>query len=161
LQEVLLGIGAKDLESLFWFTLSWNSWLNLNLNQPAALGQLTLSQACLDRVMEIDPEYFHGLPYMLMGVIYSARPKMLGGDVKKSEGYFKKAFDLSQRKFFIVHYYYARHYAVRIQDKELFLKILKEIEQGDSKALKGACLINQSMKLKANELRQLAEDLFL
>jgi len=161
LQEVLLTMGSKELESLFWFTLSWNGWLNLNLHQPAALGQLTLSQTCLERVMEINPEYFHGLPYTLMGVIYSARPKMLGGDIKKSESYFKQAFALSRREFFLVHYYYARHYAVRTQDKELFLKIIREIEQGDPQALKGACLINQSIKLRTNELRQTADDLFL
>ena len=161
LQEVLSGMGSRDLASLFWFTLSWNGWLNLNLHQPAALGQLTLAQTCLERIIEIDPAYFHGPPCVLMGVIYSARPKMLGGDVKKSKGYFDKAFELSHRKFFLVHYYYARHYAVRTQDKGLFLKIIKEIEQGDPQALKGACLINQSIKLKTHELRQMADDLFL
>ena len=161
LREVLSSMGSKDLAPLFWFTLSWNGWLNLNLHQPAALGQLTLAQACLERVIEIDPAYFHGLPCISMGVIYSARPKLLGGNVKKAESYFIKAFELSHRKFFLVHYYFARHYAVRIQDRGLFLKIIKEIEQGDPQALKEACLINQSIKLKAKELRQMTDDLFL
>jgi hypothetical protein len=154
-------IGVKELGSFFWFTLSWNGWLNLNLHQPSALGELTLAQDCLERIMDIDPGYFHGLPCVLMGVIYSARSKMLGGDVKKAERFFQKAFELTRRKFFLVHYYYARYYAVRIQDRNLFLKLTNEIEQGDSAEIKGACLINQVIKQRSKELRQTADDLFL
>lgn len=161
LRQTLLQIGPKKLDALFWFTLSWNGWINLNLDRPAALGQLTLAQACLERIMDLDPEYFYGLPYVLMGVIYSARPKMLGGDINKAEMYFKKAFELTGYKFYLVHYYYARHYAVRIQDRKLFIKLLDDIEQGDPRTLQEVCLINQVIKNRSKELRKQADDLFL
>lgn len=161
LGPALQKMGPADLESLFWFTLSWNGWLNLNLHRPAALGQLTLAQACLERIMDLDPQYFHGLPYVLMGVIYSARPAMLGGDIERAESYFKKAFELSRRQFFLVHYYYARHYAVRIQDREMYIKIIEEIEHGDPRVLEKACLINQVIQDRSEGLYQAADDLFL
>lgn len=161
LKEVLPEMGPAELEALFWFTLSWNGWINLNLDRPAALGQLSLAQACLERIMAIDPGYFHGLPCVLMGVLYSARPQMLGGDIDRAEFYFKKALELSRHEFFLVQYYCARHYAVRIQDREMFNRLLEEIEQGDPRALKGACLINQVIQARGKELRRLADDLFL
>jgi len=161
LRKALLEMGPEELEALFWFTLSWNSWLNLNLDRPAALGQLASAQACLERIMEINPHYFYGLPYVLMAVIYSARPDMLGGDVKKAESYFNKAFESSHNKFFLVHYYYARYYTVRIQDREAFTAVMKKIDKGDPEELKGVCLINQVMKVRSQELRRSADDLFL
>jgi tetratricopeptide (TPR) repeat protein len=138
--------------------MSWNAWIMLNLDKPAALAQLTRSQACLERVMEIDANYFYGLPYILMGASLAAMP--LVGDINQAKDYFETALKLSNRKFFLTQYYYARFYAVRVQDKELFLKLIQEIIDGDPQELKDVCLINGVVQNQAGELREMVEDLF-
>jgi tetratricopeptide (TPR) repeat protein len=160
LQRVLQTLGREDLEPLFWITVSWNAWINLNLAKPGALAQLNASQALLDRVMEIDPSYFQGLPHVLMGVSLSARPPMLGGDVKQAREHFDKALQLSNGKFFLVQYYFARYYAVRTQDKALFLRLTEEIEKMNPGELKDVCLINAVTQRKAKQLREMVDDLF-
>lgn len=161
LQSVLQSVGREDLEPLFWITVCWNAWVNLNLDKPAALAQLSVSQALLERVMEIDASYFQGLPHILMGVSLSARPPMLGGNVKQAKGHFDEALQLSHGKFFLAQYYFARYYAVRVQDKELFLRLTGEIEKMDPAELSHVCLINSVMQLKAARLREMADEFFL
>jgi len=156
----LISIREGKVEALFWTAMSWNAWINLNLDKPVALAQLSVAQACLERVLEIKPDYFYGAPYVLMGSILAARPESLGGDVARSKACFEKAMHLSDRKFFMVHYYYARYYAVRVQNKKLFSKLIKEISSSPLHELKEVCLINAVMKQKTKHLMAISEDLF-
>ncbi|MEE9609964.1 MAG: TRAP transporter TatT component family protein, partial [Desulfatiglandales bacterium] len=160
IRAVLKTLGKKDLEALIWTTVSWNAWINLNLDKPAALVQLSIPQACLERVMEIDAAYLHGLPYILMGVSLAARPQMFGGDIKQSRYYFDKVLELSHQKFLLGQYYFARYYAVRAQNKKLFFKLIQEIDDADPRGLKDVCLINAVMQKKAEELGKMADELF-
>jgi tetratricopeptide (TPR) repeat protein len=153
--------GASKLEALMWTTVSWNAWINLNLDKPAALAQLRIAQDCLNRLLEIDPEYQYGLPYILMGTTLSALPPMLGGDSQKARVYFQKALNSGNRRFFLAQFYYAKYYAVRIQDRELFESLIDEIIQGDPKALSNVCLINAVIRDKAIKLKEEVDDLFI
>lgn len=162
-QPILARLSAMDkgqIEPLFWVTMSWNGWINLNLDKPAALGELTASQECLKRVMKIDPEYFYGSPYIISGSMLAARPKILGGDAAKAKELFTKAMAASNGKFFLAQYYYAKYYAVRVQDKELFLNLIEEVEQAPLDQLKEACLINSAIKEKMKGLKEMADELF-
>lgn len=159
-RKELSGLGKEELEALFWTTMSWNAWINLNLDKPAALAELGVAQAFLKRVMEIDPEYFYGSPYVLMGSILAARPKFLGGNPARAKDYFEKAMLMSDGKFFLVHYYFAKYYAVRIQDKNLFISLIRELDATSPSELKEVCLINAVMKRKAKRLIEKSEEMF-
>jgi len=156
----LNALDEEHLKPLFWTTMAWNAWINLNLDNPDALAQLGIAQACLKRVLEIRPDYFYGAPYVLMGSLLAARPRMLGGDATMAKAYFQKAMDVTQGRFFLVHYYFARHYAVRAQDKGLFLKLINSIKSSSPDKLKEMCLINAVMKQKIERLRDKMEELF-
>ena len=153
--------GEREIETLFYTTMSWQAWINLNLDKPVALAQMVMAQACLERILEINPGYFYGAPRVLMGTILAARPGVIGGDADKAKMYFDKAMQVSEGKFYFVHYYFARYYAVRIQDKRLFQTLIQVIVQGNPSELKEVCLINTVMKEKARKLLEMTEDLFL
>ena len=68
---------------------------------------------------------------------------------------------LSQGRFFLVQYYYARYYAVRTQNRELFMRLIDEILRGAPKGMKDVCLINAVVQEKAKELEQSVDDLFI
>lgn len=150
----------KKIDALFWTAISWNAWINLNLDKPAALAQLGAAQACLERVLEIKPDSFHGLSYIMMGSISAAMPMALGGKADMAKTYFEKAISVSNGKFLLAQYYFARYYAVRVQNKKLFLELVKEIESSPSDGLKEVCLINAVMKKKSKRLMEMSKDLF-
>ncbi len=148
-------IGKGDIEILFWTVMAWNAWINLNLDKPAALGQLNAAQTCLNRVLDLKPDYFYGTPYILKGTILAAVPGPLGGDETKARECFEKALQIGGGKFFLTHYYFARYYAVRAQDKELFLKLIDEVQRTSPDDLKEVCLINAVMKQKTKRLLEM------
>ncbi len=156
----LNSIGKERLKALFWTTMAWNAWINLNLDKPGALAQLSIAQACLERVLDIKPDYFYGAPYVLMGSLLAARPRMLGGDETKAKAYFQKAMNVTQGRFFLVHYYFAKHYAVRAQDKGLFLKLINSVTSSSPHELKEMCLINAVMREKIKGLNNKLDELF-
>ncbi len=158
--KALRATGKEDLEPLFWTTLSWNAWINLNLDKPAALAQLAIAESCLERVLELKADYFYGTPYVLMGTILASKPKILGGDPARAKEYFEKADSLTHGKFLLAQFYFARYYAVRAQDKALFNELIREIASTRPDDLKEACLINAVMKKKAEQLKEKSEELF-
>jgi len=153
-------IGNEGIAPLFWATMAWNAWINLNLHKPAALGQLNSAQECLERIMEIDPSYFYGSPYIMIGSMLAARPGVLGGDAARAKEYFQKAMEVSSGEFLLAQYHFAKYYAVRVQDKELFLELIKEVETAPLDRLKEACLINRATKKRMKGLEEKTEELF-
>jgi len=161
LQAKLKTLGEREFKALFYTTMSWHAWINLNLDMPAALAQMGVAQACLKRVLELNPGYLYGTPYVLMGTLLAAKPGLAGGDARQAKVFFEKGMEVSQGKFYFVQYYFARIYAVRIQDRELFQKLAQEIVQGHPSEPKDVCLINSIMQQKAKKLLGMTEDLFL
>ena len=153
-------MNRSDLEALFWLTFSWNAWTHLNLDKPSAIAQMDASQVCLQRVLEIDETYFHGAAHILQGTVLAARPPLLGGNPAEARSHFQKAIQMSRGQFFLAQYYYARYYAVAVQDRKLFIHLLKEIQEGNPEGLEGACLINTVIQAKARHLADQVDDLF-
>ncbi len=160
-RAALKNMDQKDLEALFWTTLSWNAWINLNLDKPNALAQMGACEACLKRVLELDEHFFYGAPHILMGASLAARPPLLGGSPEKARVHFEQAMQENHGKFYLAQVYFAKYYAVRVQDKELFLRVLAEVIHGNPGELKEVCLINRVMQSRAQELAKQAGDLFL
>jgi len=159
-RAALKNMDQNDLEALFWSTLSWNAWINLNLDKPSALAQLGAAEACLKRVLELDERFFYGAPHILMGASLAARPPLLGGSPEKARIHFEQAMQESHKKFYLAQVYFAKYYAVRVQDRELFVRVLAEVIQGNPGELKEVCLINRVMQSRAQELAKRTEDLF-
>ncbi|HDZ90689.1 MAG: hypothetical protein JRF51_06930 [Deltaproteobacteria bacterium] len=154
-------IAKKGIRPLFWVTMSWNGWINLNLDRPDALGQLGTAEKCLKRVMEIDPRYFYGSPYIVEATMLAARPKILGGDAERAKELFVEAVSVTKGRFFLAQYHYARYYAVRVQDRDLFMGLIREVERASPDGLKEACLINSAMKKRMKALEKQVDELFL
>ena len=161
LQTTLHSLSEDDYRALFWATLSWNAWISLNLDQPRALSQMAAAGACLNKLLEMDPFYLHGLPHILVGVLLSARPPLLGGDPARARAHFEAAMKENDGKFFLTQVYFARYYAVRVQDKALFERLLQGVMENDPAGLKDLCLINRVMQQRAAHLMNQSEDLFI
>jgi hypothetical protein len=86
---------------------------------------------------------------------------MLGGDPAQAKEYFDKAISLSHGRFFLAQYNCARYYAVRIQDKALFLSLIEEVEKAPADGMKETCLINSAVKEKMRALKEEMDELFL
>lgn len=161
LDHLLQGLSEEDLPLLFWSSVAWAGWIRLNLDDPRALDQWPGLQRACQELLRRCPTYLHGGPYILMGTLLAARPSMAGGDPGKAKTLFEKAMDLNHGDFFLTQYAYARYYAVRVQDKPLFLRLVQDVTQRHASALPDVCLLNQVMKARCEALAGRVSDYFL
>jgi len=154
---------------LFWLANCWGSYLNLNLRNPRVLFSAPEVVGLMNRVIELDPDFYYGGAYLFLGAYYSAIPELAGGGLRKAYPYFEEAFKRSQRKFLLVHYYFLMNYALLLKDGEdpitgktglvLFDEVAREVDALDPEALPEVAFVNAVVKEKVSRLKKIRVEL--
>ncbi len=160
LHSALKQFNKNDVPALFWTANNWANWINLNLTDTDALADLPRVQRMMQRVLELDEAYFFGGAHLFFAIIYSSRPKLLGGDLDKGQYHFNRCFEFAQDKFLLPYVYYARYFATRNMDEALFKNTLNKIIATPDEILPDQRLPNAIAKRKATELLQKMDELF-
>jgi hypothetical protein len=159
--RVALGQADRDrLALLFWTAYCWSGWINMSRQDPDAVADLPRVEAMMARARALDPGYFHGGPDLFFGVYWGSRSRLMGGDPKKAKAAFARAVSASKGRFLMAKLLFARHFAVQAQDKQLFTRLLDEIEKAPEGLLPAQALANALARRRARELREKMEELF-
>jgi hypothetical protein len=150
----------KDVPVLFWTATCWANWIRLNLDSMEALSELPRVEAMMKRVLELDEGFYYGGAHLFMGIWYASRPKIAGGDLKKSQEHFLKALNLGKREFLMAYVYYANHYARKAADKGLFVSTLQKVLETPAETSPDLVLVNTVAKKQAKELLSHLEEYF-
>jgi len=153
-------IMADDLEAAVWTMANWSQIIGLHLDSTQVLTEIPRLVALLERAIEIDGTYFEGLPLILMGSLHAFRPPMMGGDPEASRASFEKAFDVSDGKFLLASYLYAKFYCYRVQDADEFESRLRYVLDQPDTILPEYRLLNALVKQKAANLLKEKDELF-
>jgi hypothetical protein len=149
-----------DLEAAVWTVANWSQLIALHLDSTQVLTEIPRLVALLGRAIEIDGTYFEGLPLMLMGSLHAFRPPMMGGDPEASRAAFEKAFAVSDGKFLLGSYLYAKFYCYRIQDAEEFENRLRYVIEQPDTIMPDYRLLNAMARQKAANLLKEKDELF-
>lgn len=149
-----------DIDALFWTGFAWAGWINLSIDNPRAMIDLTKVQILMERVFEIDETYFHGATHLFFGSIWGLKPRMLGGDPEKAKEHFEKNIQITEGKFLLTYVYYAMFYAAKVLDEDLFYSFVIKIEETPVDVLPGYQLMNAIAKSKVKYLKAFGEDWF-
>lgn len=117
----------EDVAPVFWAGMSWGAAINVSLDQPDLLAELSLAKALVSHAKQLDDMYFNGGAYVFLGSSEAAVPRAMGGDPEKGKAYFEEGLRKTGRKNHLIQLNYARVYAVNTQDRELYVKLLTEI----------------------------------
>ncbi|MFA6011579.1 MAG: TRAP transporter TatT component family protein [Desulfobacteraceae bacterium] len=142
-------IKKKDVPALFWTTISWLNYIRLNLSDLRSYVEVPKAEAMAKRLIELDETYNFGSPHSIMGCFYAAQPDVAGGSGEKSREHFEKAIKISDGKFLLTYLLYAQFYAVRQQDKELYIKLLTYIREAPEDILPSHCAVTNMSKMRA------------
>lgn len=159
-KKSLKSFGRSDVPALFWTAFNWGSSINLNKDSPLSIVELPKVQAIMERVLELDENYYYGGPHLFFGVFYGSRPKMFGGNPTLSQEHFDKALKAFERKSLLAQVTYAQTYAVQYQDRALFESLLNEVLATDPKVLPEQRLGNEIAHMKAKWLLENADRYF-
>lgn len=158
--RALQSLPDEDVPAVFWTASSWFSYINISRTDIAALADISKATAMMDFVLQRDSTYYYGGAYLFLGAIEGSTPSMLGGNPAKAKEYFERSLAISGGKFLLADLYYAKTYAVQVQDQELFESLLKKIDDASIDILPEARLANAIAKHKAKLLRAKMNELF-
>ena len=149
LEGELSKLKKDHVAPLFWAATYWGSWAMLSLDNNRALFALPKTKAMMQQKLALDETFYFGGSHLFFGSLHAARPVMLGGKPDQSKFHFEKALEITGNKFLIIKVFYARFYAVQIQDADLYEKLLTEVLDANLEILPEFRLINQIAKQKA------------
>lgn len=152
-ERALRSFGKGDVPLLFWTAVCWASDINLHRDDPASYIEVPRVSAMMDRVLVLHPSYTHGAAYAFRGVLESSRPPMLGGSPARAKASFEKAIAVEPR--YLLHkVLFAQFYAVQVQDRELYERLLHEVRSADTTLFPEQRLANEIARKRAELLLQ-------
>lgn len=120
----------EDVPLLFWTGYAWGSAINAGRDDPEMVLSLPFARTLVERAVELDESYYNYSGLTFLGVVNASLPEALGGNPERAREYFERALEATDRKFFTVQFSYARTYAVGQQDRNLFIRLLREVVDG-------------------------------
>lgn len=159
LEKALAKQSEKEVPVLFWSAFSWGNWLNLHRDDPLAIIEVPQVTAIVERVVELDPSYEYGSALSFLGVLGSVRPAMLGGKPEEARQHFDRAIEIAPN-FLMNKVMMAQYFAVQVQDKELFVRLLREVLSSDPSALPERRLANELAQRRATLLLDRIKDYY-
>jgi hypothetical protein len=158
-RDALLELNARDVPSLYTYSLAWFASIRARAGDMAALSQLPRAEAALRRVQELDPEYRQAEVEHYLGVLSTLRPPALGGKFDEGRAHFERAIELTAGRNLGVKVDFARYYARTLYDRELHDRLLSEVLETNPEE-PGLTLFNVLAQRDASELLESADDYF-
>ncbi len=92
----------NEMGAMFWWYLAFaNIWMECfnGSEKVFTIRWPFKGRKVLERMMEVDPEWWNGTTYYVWAGQYAVLPGILGGDVEKAEESYMKAFKLGPKMF--------------------------------------------------------------
>jgi predicted anti-sigma-YlaC factor YlaD len=154
---------VKDKASvpyLYWSGAALAKWITLAKTDPAAAARLPEAAACMQRALELDPDYDNGSIQEFF-ISYEARGAIMGGDAKKAVEYFKKAEARAAGKKLSPWLTYVEAVSIPGQNKNEFDAYIQKILAFNLDSCPENRLVNAIARKRAQYLLQKKDDLFL
>jgi hypothetical protein len=159
-ETALKSATLDDVPDLFWTATGWGGYVNLSKDDAAALAELPKVVALMTRVEELEPSFHFAGADMFFGVYYASRPRILGGDPAKAKAAFERVHKATKGEYLMTHVLNARWYAVAVQDRELFKRLLTKVLDATPGELPESRLTDEAAKRKAAVLLEKIDDYF-
>jgi hypothetical protein len=159
-ETLLPELRAEDVPAAVWAAINRAQYISLHLDSTEVLRDVPKVTALLERITELDPSFFEGMPYVTLGSLHAFKPPIMGGDPEAANASFQQAFTIAGNSFLLSRYFYARFYSYRIQDVELFTQTLNEVITAELPATDPYQLLNLIAKEKSTSLLEEADELF-
>jgi hypothetical protein len=154
-------IGIEGVPAMYWYATALGKWARAS-GFPVLLKHKDNIYATMSHVLELDPNYYHAGPYRYFGAYYAVAPGFAGGDTDTSLQNYEKSLELAP--YFIgTKVLMAENLATKLDDEEMFDRLLQEVLDADLSAVPEEILPEMTVeKEKAKELMRLKvdEDMF-
>ncbi len=160
LSDKLRTSDRDKVEALFWGAYGWANWISFQKGAPAAVIDLPKIEMIMKRVVELDETFYNGGAHLFLGIYYTLKPAIYGGDPEASRRHFEKALTISRNRFLPIRVAYANHYAKMVFDRQLYKRLLEEVLSFDLATAPSLTLSNLVAQKQARKLLSEIDDYF-
>lgn len=157
-EESLSLLTQAEVPAIYWNAASLGKWAKAS-GIAAALKYKTRIKAMIERVEQLQPDYFFAAPSRYWGGFYALAPSFAGGDMKKSKIQFEKSLKLAPEylgtKVLMADVFYTKE-----GNKKQFEATLKEVLDSKQDTHPEIGPENALEKRKAKKLLEKMDDLF-
>ena len=149
----------EALPGIFWLGNSWASAIMLNLTDIASISGLPRVEALMQRVIEINENYYFAGAHLFFGGYYGARPLMLGGDPDQAREHLNRQIELTDGQVLLGHVFMVKYVHLAALDGEAAETMLEQVLAFDiSTAPENTRLVNRIAQAKAAFLLEHLEE---
>ena len=165
--KLIQDTGSGKRFPLLFAAQALGSLINHNLTRIEMIAYLPTVEAMLNRVVEMDTKNgppknkaHAALPYVALGMIYTARGKSLGGDPDKGKAMFEQALKLTDNKFLLARTLMAYRVGLANNDRKFFHDQLKIVLETSPSVWPEQRLANEVAHRRARRYLSHEKDLF-
>lgn len=157
--QAVRGVSRDHIDYMYILASSWAGWIQAHADDFRAVAELPRAQALMAQVIELDPAYADGSPYIYMGVFATFLPAALGGQPDVGRDNFEQAIEISGGRNLYAKAMMAEMYARAVFDRELHDRLIAEVLAADPSAA-DLTLQNVIAQDLARQLKDSADDFF-
>lgn len=148
-------VGRLDkaaVPALFWGASCLAKWIYMNRTDPQIIALLGQASVLMNRVLQLDENYYFGGAHMYFGVYYGSLSPMFGGDYARSREHFDAARRVTAGKLLLVDVLYAEYLARQTLDQGMFHDKLSAVMAAPPDLYPEMALANRIAQQKAQRL---------
>ena len=160
LRTATASAGKASVAALFWAASCMAKDIDLNRDDIASIAGLSNAAVLMQRVMELDNEFYYGGPHLFFGVYYGSRSPMFGGDFTRAEQNFRRAAEINDDRLLMVDLLRAEYLHRQQLDRTAFHERLLAILEAPDDLYPEMALVNAICKQRAAYLLTLEDEWF-
>jgi len=158
IEDVLQYLERGQIEAIYWTAVNLGKW-GKNSGIATVLKYKAQIKKMINRVGELDKNFFYGAFDRYWGAYYAVAPGFAGGDMDKSIKSFNNA--VKTEKYYLGNYVLiADYWAKKKGDKELFIKNLNKVLKMNPNKVREIAPENKIEQRKAKKLLSKIDELF-
>ena len=158
IEDTLKYLTKSEIEAIYWTATNLGKW-GKNSGIATVLKYKTRIKNMINRVGELDKNFFYGAFNRYWGAYYAVAPGFAGGDMNKSWDNFQAAIKI-EKNYLGNYVLVADYWAKKKGDKKLFQSQLKKVLKGNVNAIPALRPENTIEQRKAKKLLSQMDELF-
>lgn len=152
--------GKKAVPALFWTANCLGKWIDLSRDDLSLVASLSNVAILMQRVIDLDDEFYFGSAHIFFGAYYGGRSPLLGGDFSRSEAEFQRAAEINDNKLLIVNLLQAEFLDRQRLDQQAFHNRLVAIIEAPENLYPEMALVNGIAQQRAALLLDYEDEWF-
>jgi hypothetical protein len=152
LERATAKLDKDAVPALFWGASCLAKWIYMSRDDPEVIALLGQANVLMNRVLQLDENYYFGGAHAYFGAYYGGLAPMFGGDYARSRQHFDAARRVTSGRLLIVDVLLAEYLARQTLDLRLFHDKLSAVIAAPPDLYPEMALANRIAQQKAKRL---------